>query len=180
MFSWIGCVKAGLSDPQLEKEFKDWRFLKGPSSATASCLLGHATRILNAFCCVLDDVNPLLVSIKVPLVTLPNPSALSPMRRKLRSTESLISDKEDKSDESGRKNKHLLNPSNVGFFAPQPLYVKLYDLLKSTYATCKVCIIGAVYLFFFIVNICFRTYSWILIRLPRNACQILSNLLWKC
>ncbi|XP_046649350.1 huntingtin-like isoform X2 [Daphnia pulicaria] len=135
---FAGCVKAGLNEPQLEKDFKDWRFLKGPSSATASCLLGHATRILNAFCCVLDDVNPLLVSIKVPLVTLPNPSALSPIRRKLRSTESLISDKEDKSDESGRKNKpHLLNPSNVGFFAAQPLYVKLYDLLKSTHATCK-------------------------------------------
>ncbi|EFX77022.1 hypothetical protein DAPPUDRAFT_106588 [Daphnia pulex] len=135
---FAGCVKAGLNEPQLEKNFKDWRFLKGPSSNTASCLLGHATRILNAFCCVLDDVNPLLVSIKVPLVTLPNPSALSPIRRKLRSTESLISDKEDKSDDSGRKNKpHLLNPSNVGFFAAQPLYVKLYDLLKSTHATCK-------------------------------------------
>lgn len=142
-------MKAGLSEPQLEKDFKDWRFLNGPSAATASSLLGHATRVLNAFCCVLDDVNPLLVSLKVPLVTLPNPSALSPIRRKLRSTEGLILDKEDKSDESGRKNKpHLLNPTNVGFFATQPLYVKLYDLLKSTYATCKVCIIGVVHLFF--------------------------------
>jgi hypothetical protein len=68
IFFKIGCVKAGVSELQIEK---DWRFLKVHSATAASCLLGHATRDLNAFCCVLEDVNPTLVSIKVPLVTLP-------------------------------------------------------------------------------------------------------------
>ena len=134
---------------QIEKDLKDWRFLKVHSATAASCLLGHATLVLNAFCCVLEDVNPTLVSLKVPLVTLPTPSALSPIRRKLRSADGPILDKDDKSDEFGRKNKpHLLNPSNVGFFAAQPLYMKLYDLLKSTYATCKVCFLSVLYFCF--------------------------------
>ncbi|XP_057364436.1 huntingtin-like isoform X1 [Daphnia carinata] len=135
---FAGCVKVDLNAPESETEDKEWHFLTGPLATTASYLLSHISRILNAFCCVLDDVNPLSVSIKAPLVTLPNPSALSPIRRKLRASEGPILDKEDKSDEFARKSKpHILNPSNIGFFAAQSLYVKLYELLKSTNATCK-------------------------------------------
>ncbi|KAK4002443.1 hypothetical protein OUZ56_004272 [Daphnia magna] len=135
---FAGCVKVDLNAPESEIEDKEWHFLTGPLATIASHLLSHISRILNAFCCVLEDVNPLSVSIKAPLVTLPNPSALSPIRRKLRNSEGPILDKEDKSDEFARKSKpHILNPSNIGFFASQSLYVKLYELLKSTNATCK-------------------------------------------
>lgn len=128
-----------LNSPESETEAKEWHFLSGPLATIASHLLSHVSRVLNAFCCVLEDVNPLSVSIKTPLVTLPNPSALSPIRRKLRNSEGPVLDKEDKSNEFARKSKpHLLNPNNLGFFAFQSLYVKLYELLKSTNATCKV------------------------------------------
>ena len=139
----LGCVKVGLGEVLSEKDAKEWRFLNSSSATYAACLLSHTGRILNAYCCVLEDVNPFLIplALKAPLVTLPTPSALSPIRRKLRSGEPNI-EKEEKPEEFSRKwNKptQLLNSSNLGFFVAQPLYTKLFDLLKSTYATCKVC-----------------------------------------
>ena len=108
----------------------------------AANLLSHVSKILNAFCCILEDINPLSNPIKPPLVALPTPSALSPIRRKVsKAVEGSILDKEEKVEEFGRKwNKpiQLLNPNNLGHFATQPLYAKLYDLLKGTYSTFKV------------------------------------------
>lgn len=171
----LGCVKVDLNAPESEIEDKEWHFLTGPLATIASHLLSHISRILNAFCCVLEDVNPLSVSIKAPLVTLPNPSALSPIRRKLRNSEGPILDKEDKSDEFARKSKpHILNPSNIGFFASQSLYVKFYELLKSTNATCKVyyllfwCTVG--------LNCRFNlNFSLISTRSPPNDYPVLSS-----
>lgn len=130
-----------MSEPQSAQDGKEWRFLNGHSGTSATCLLNHTCRILNAFCCVLEDVNPFSAAIKAPLVTLQGPSALSPIRRKLRSVEGPILDKDEKPEELGRKwskPTQLLSPNNLGFFVVQPVYSKLYELLKGTHATCKV------------------------------------------
>ena len=70
-----------------------------------------------------------------------SPSALSPIRRKSKTNDSAGLEKDEKPEELGRKwNKpsQLLSPNNLGFFSAHPLYVKLYELLKGTYLTCKV------------------------------------------
>lgn len=120
---------------------KEWRFLNNKTAEIASSMLGHVCRILNAFCCILEDLNPFSSQNKSPLVSLPTPSALSPIRRKSKANDNGILDKDEKPEELGRKwikSNQLLSPNNLGFFSAQPLYVKLYDLLKGTYSTCKV------------------------------------------
>lgn len=78
------------------------------------------------------------------MVALPSPSALSPIRRKVsKAVEGVVTvDKEDvKQEDLVRKwNKptQLLSTNNLGYFPSQPLYIKLYELLKGTYSTCKV------------------------------------------
>jgi len=50
-------------------------------------------------------------------------------------------EKEEKAEDLTKKwNKptQLLSPGNLGYFVSHPLYVKLHELLKSTYSTCKV------------------------------------------
>lgn len=139
---FLGCVKSSLNAAASESDQKDWRFLNGPTVGMATSLLVHVSKTLNAFCCALEDVNPLSSSAKAPLVTLPGPSALSPIRRKVsKAVEGSVLEREEKPEDFGRKwNKptQLLNTNNLGYFLAQPLYVKLYDLLKGTYSTCKV------------------------------------------
>lgn len=137
-------MKANLVESPSERRSEEWQFLNEHCGSSASFLLGHASKTLNAFCCVLEDMNPSNASLKAPLVMLPNPSTLSPIRRKLKNIDVPITEKDERPEEFGRKwNKptQLLSPSNVGFFGSQPLYMKLYDLLKGTYATCKVCLL---------------------------------------
>ena len=141
----LGCVKSSSSAYQMREpnnEQKEWRFLNNKTAEMASCMLGHVCRVLNAFCCILEDLNPFSSQIKSPLVALPTPSALSPIRRKSKANESGgILDKDEKPEDLGRKwikPSQLLSPNNLGFFSAQPLYVKLFDLLKGTYSTCKV------------------------------------------
>lgn len=136
-----GCAKAHFVECPIEKRNEEWRFLNEHLASSASYLLSHVGKTLNAFCCVLEDINPSNASLKAPLVVLPNPSTLSPIRRKLKSMDGPNSEREEKPEEFGRKwtkPTQLLSSSNLGFFAPQPLYIKLYELLKGTYATCKV------------------------------------------
>lgn len=127
-----------------ENVSRDCLFLSSNLSTIASDMLCHISRILNGFCCIIEDINPLSQVPKAPLVTLPSPSSLSPIRRKTKSTDSsVLGDKDEKVDkeELGRKwNKptQLLSQQNLGHFASNPLYVKLYELLKATYSTCKV------------------------------------------
>ena len=121
----------------------EFKFLSAEARALVYNLLVHVMRISNAFCCVVEDLNPQASGLKNPLVTLPNPSSLSPIRRKSKVAypgENATQDKEEKFEESRKWSKpmQLLNPSNLGYFQPVSLYVKLFDLLKSTYSTCKV------------------------------------------
>jgi hypothetical protein len=145
-FISTGCVKYGLtltaknSNRDQNLEFK---FLSAEARTLVHNLLVHVMRIFNAFCCVIEDLNPQASGLKNPLVTLPNPSSLSPIRRKSKVSypgENVTQDKEEKFEESRKWSKpmQLLNPNNLGYFQPVSLYAKLFDLLKSTHSTCKV------------------------------------------
>lgn len=141
-FIFSGCVKANCHEFSGDRDPSEWRFLTSNIATAATSLMNHVSRILNAFCCILEDVTPGSGSAKAPLVTLPSASALSPIRRKLKSAEGgNVQEKEEKHEELGRKwtkPSQLLSPSNLGYFGSLPLYMKLHDLLKGTYATCKV------------------------------------------
>ena len=64
-------------------ERKDWCHLSSDTAKVATAFFSHIARILNAFSCILIDLNPLCGGSKAPLVTLPSPSSLSPIRRKV-------------------------------------------------------------------------------------------------
>lgn len=123
---------------------KDWIFLNPYLGTVASDMLCHINRVLNGLCCIIEDINPLSQAPKPPVVSLPSPSALSPIRRKSKSTDPTVAAEKDQKQEKedfGRKwtkPTQLLSQQNLGHFANNPLYVKLYDLLKATYSTCKV------------------------------------------
>ena len=79
-----GCVKVGLNSSlrSCNRDAKEFRVLGAEAAVAASGLLTHIFRLLNVFCCVVEDLNPHAGVAKSPLVTLPSPSALSPIRRK--------------------------------------------------------------------------------------------------
>jgi len=81
-----------MTSPPVEEgaERKDWSHLSGDTAKVASAFFGHVARILNAFSCILIDLNPLYGGAKAPLVTLPTPSSLSPIRRKVNTTDLFI------------------------------------------------------------------------------------------
>lgn len=138
-FVSLGCEKQNLLSTFRRKDDKESS--SDGINQIASAFLLHICRILNAFSCVLEDLNPSSTSMKGPVVNLPSPSALSPIRRKSKVNGGSVSEKEEKVEDVSRKwNKpiQLLNPTNLGFFTSNPLYMKLYELLKGTYDTCKV------------------------------------------
>ena len=138
----VGCVKFGLSSSLKSRDERDFRFISSEANEVINIYLVHILRTLSTFCCVLEDVNPHLGAMKGSIVTLPSSSSLSPIRRKSKASgESATPEKDEKIEDSSRKwNKpmQLLNQNNLGFFFPIPLYMKMFELLKSTYSTCRV------------------------------------------
>uniref|UniRef100_A0A8C5STQ9 Huntingtin n=1 Tax=Laticauda laticaudata TaxID=8630 RepID=A0A8C5STQ9_LATLA len=113
-------------------------------------LFSHLLKIINICSHILDDVVPGL-TLKATLPSLTNPPSLSPIRRKAKEKEVAEQTMVAISPKKTNENSPAPRPSDTSSSAPPskssstlgnfyhlPSYLKLYDVLKATYANYKV------------------------------------------
>ncbi|XP_056410998.1 huntingtin isoform X2 [Hyla sarda] len=110
-------------------------------------LFVHLLKAINICSHVIDDVTPGPV-VKATLPSLTNPPSLSPIRRKGKEKESVeqtavpLSPKKSTDPTPASRQTDASGPAqaskSVGSFYHLPSYLKLYDVLKATYANYKV------------------------------------------
>ncbi|KAM4051263.1 huntingtin isoform 3-T3 [Anomaloglossus baeobatrachus] len=110
-------------------------------------LFVHLLKAINICAHVIDDVTPGPV-VKATLPSLTNPPSLSPIRRKGKEKESVeqtavpLSPKKSTDSTPASRQADASGPAqaskSLGSFYHLPSYLKLYDVLKATYANYKV------------------------------------------
>lgn len=145
------CVFAGIStqnlklktDLTLEDTNQLWdMFTDKTLSTLTEQFFIHILKLLNVFTHVIDEIVPTLPQNKPVLPNLPTPSTLSPIKRRksdLGERSKTISpgkvpEKDDKSEKKNENTKSNL----MGYFITTPHYLKIYELLRTSYTNYKV------------------------------------------
>ncbi|CAH0556043.1 unnamed protein product [Brassicogethes aeneus] len=121
--------------PDLENSNRLWDMFEH-DYVTEKCELyfSHVIKLLNIFHHVINDLHPSVATSKTVLPSLPSASNLSPIKRRKSDLDKkmiLLSEKDDKVEKSGRLNV-------IAAFAHLPHYLKIYEVLKSSYTNYKV------------------------------------------
>ncbi|KAJ8959892.1 hypothetical protein NQ318_011628 [Aromia moschata] len=100
--------------------------------------LGHAIKLLNIFHHVLNEIVPIHPQFKAALPSLPAASNLSPIkRRKSDLDKKLLSVGKSEKEEKGEK-KESVKMNSVVNFVSLPHYLKIYEVLKSSFTNYKI------------------------------------------
>ncbi|KAL5022595.1 hypothetical protein ScPMuIL_001750 [Solemya velum] len=114
-------------------------------------LLMHITRLLNAFAHVIDEQIPSAPQLKASLPSLPNAPSLSPIKRKARgekeppqgtpgstTPDSKGSQKQSQKEKEKDQEKERNKKDGLGTFYSIPQYMKVFESLRSAYASYKI------------------------------------------
>ncbi|XP_018571399.1 huntingtin [Anoplophora glabripennis] len=127
-----------LLKPVVEAEGKLWdMFTNNTYCEISEQYLTHIIKLLNIFHHVLSEITPVNPQSKVVLPNLPTATSLSPLkRRKSDLDKKVLSGKFEKDEKTEKKETSKLN--SLGSFVTFPHYLKLFDMLRSSFMNYKI------------------------------------------
>lgn len=128
-----------LLKPIVEVEGKLWdMFTNNTFCEISEQYLTHVVKLLNIFHHVLSEIVPVHPQSKAVLPNLPTATNLSPLKRRKSDLDKkvLLSGKSEKDEKTEKKETSKLN--SAGNFVTHPHYMKIYDVLRSSFMNYKV------------------------------------------
>lgn len=131
------------TDITLEDNNQLWdMFTDKHLTAVTEQFFNHVLKLLNIFCHVIDEITPVQPQNKPVLPNLPAAAALSPIKRRKSDlgerTKVMSPAKSSEKEEKAEKKADIMRSNFMGYFAGSLHYLKIYELLKTSYSNYKV------------------------------------------
>ncbi|KAJ8914559.1 hypothetical protein NQ315_010023 [Exocentrus adspersus] len=127
--------------PVVEAEGKFWdMFVNNTFYGLSEQYLAHVIKVLNIFHHVLNETVPVHPQSRVVLPNLPAASTLSPLKRRKSDLDKkvLLTGKLEKDEKNEKREGSNSKVNSVGSFVTSGHYLKVYDVLKSSFSNYKV------------------------------------------